>query len=135
MGLLHGTCLYANCPWLVVFPWLALNGAFIFVAASKGSLFCMQMDLVEDIPEEPSLSPAEGELGDRSSLYFGGSVVKGHCYPKSPISNLLEGRNKHSVRNDLHERGTAGFGLLAIGICSLGSPWVCLATLLELGGC
>lgn len=49
-----------------------------------------------------------------------------------PSSNVLEGRNKHSVRNHLHERGTAGFELLAIGTCSLG---VCLGTLLELGGC
>lgn len=84
------------------------------------TLLCMPMDLVED--KGSSLYPTEEEFDDRSCLYFRGSVVMGHCYLKSPINNLLEGRNKYNIRNYLHYRGTAGFGLLAIGTCRPGSP-------------
>lgn len=78
-----------------------------------------------------SLSPTEDELGDRFCLCFRGSVVKGHCYLKFPFKNLFAGRNKYNVRNQLHKRGIAGFGLPAT--CSLVSTWVCLGGLLELG--
>lgn len=77
--------------------------------------------------------PSEEELGDKFCSYFRGSAVKGYCYLKSPFKNLFAGRNKYDVRNYLHRRGTAGFGLLTICTCILVSTWVCLSSFLELG--